>query len=119
MTPEHFFSKNLKWITLVLVLLLILKFVQGCNRNMGINMDKKKYTHEIDSLKRKYNNYYQLSQDSIKELNFQLRMANERALSANDKAQAIQNAVEKIKNNTTITVQGAEEIKDTNKKNNK
>jgi len=115
-TPQEFFTRNLKWITLVLVLLLIFKFVQGCNRNMGTNMDQKKYIHEIDSLKKKYNDYYRLSQDSIKELNFQLRFSKEQYKAANERADAIENAVEKIRSNTTITVKGAEEVVDTNKR---
>lgn len=111
MTPKDFFSKNMKWIALGLFFLFMLKSIQSCNRGTLLDMDKKQYIHIIDSLTIKYDRYYKLSQDSIKELNFELRMANKNAESANDKANAVQNAVEKFKTNTTIVVKG-EEVKD-------
>lgn len=80
-------------------------------------MDKRQYIHVIDSLQNKYDNLYTVSQDSIKKLNFELKLAKENAKSANDKATAVQNAVEKIRSNTTTTVvvKGAEEVKDSSK----
>jgi len=116
-TPTQFFEKNMKWITLALFLLLMFKSVQSCNRNMAINMSSKKYIEQIDSLTIEYNEYKEIAQDSIKKLNFELKLANEHANAANERATAVQTAVEKIKSNTTTTVvvKGAEEVKDTNK----
>jgi hypothetical protein len=116
-TPKQFFSKNLKWFFLIVVILLVFKSVQGCNRNMGTSIKEKQYTHIIDSLDTRYNEYYSKTQDSIKKLNFELELANEQAKSADQRANAVQSAVEKIKSNTTTTVvvKGAEEVKDTTK----
>lgn len=115
---EKWFNKNLKWIALILLVLFVFKSAQSCSRNMKLNISDKEYIHTIDSLNQKYNNYYELTQDSIKKLNFELKLANEHARSANDKADAVQSAVEKIRANTTTTVvvKGAEEVKDTNNK---
>lgn len=117
-TPQQFFSKNLKWITLALFFLFAFKSVQSCNRNMRLNITSGQYINQVDSLKNMYNTYYKESQDSIKKLNFELRLVSEHAKSADEKASAVQNAVEKMRTNTTTTVvvKGVEEIKDTSKK---
>lgn len=117
-TPTQFFDKNMKWIALALLFLLALKSVQSCNRNMRLNISSGEYIYAIDSLENKYDSYYELTQDSIKKLNFELKLAKEHAKSADDRAQAVQSAVEKLKSNTTTTVvvKGAEEVKDTTKK---
>jgi hypothetical protein len=75
---------------------------------MKLDMGANQYIEQIDSLKNLYTN----SQDSIKKINFELKLAKEQTKAANDRASAVQSAVEKIKSNTTITVKGAEEIKD-------
>jgi competence protein ComGC len=117
-TPEQFFSKNMKWIALALAFLLLFSSIKSCNRKMQLNMGTKQYVEQIDSLKNLYNTYKEESQDSIKKLNFELRLEKEKAGAADERAQAVQNAVEKIKSNTTTTVvvKGAEEVKDTTKK---
>lgn len=118
-TPEQFFSKNMKWFALGLLFLFLFKTTQSCNRKMQLNMGTKQYVEQIDSLKNLYHSYKEEAQDSIKKLNFELRFATEKAQSANDRASAVQSAVEKIKSNTTTTVvvKGAEEVKeDTSKK---
>lgn len=115
-TPHQFFSKNMKWFALAFLFLFLFKSIQSCNRNMQLNMGSKKYIEQIDSLKTLYNNYYRDSQDSIKKLNFELKLANEQVNAANKRAEAVQSAVEKVRSNTTITVKGAEEVKDTSKK---
>ena len=111
MTPEQFFSKNLKWIALALFFLLAFKSMQSCNRGTQLDMTKGTYIHQIDSLKKQYVDYRELTQDSIKKLNFELELARQQARSSNDKANAVQSAVEKIKSNTTVVVKGAEEVK--------
>ncbi|HPI81688.1 MAG TPA: hypothetical protein PK122_00445 [Candidatus Paceibacterota bacterium] len=115
-TPQQFFSKNMKWFALALLFLLMIKSVQSCNRKALLNMGSKQYIEQIDSLKTLYNNYYSDSQDSIKKLNFELKLANEQVNAANKRAEAVQSAVEKVRSNTTITVKGAEEVKDTTKR---
>ena len=117
-TPEQFFSKNMKWFALALLFLFLFKSTQSCNRKMQLDMGTKGYIEQIDSLKKLHTEYKETSQDSIQKLNFELRMANEHAKSADQRANAVQSAVEKIKSNTTTTVvvKGAEEIRDTTKR---
>jgi len=74
MTPEQFFKKNLKWFLLILWLLFCFKTIQSCNRKMNLSMTSKKYIHIIDSLENKYNVLEKNSNDSIKKLNFELRL---------------------------------------------
>lgn len=100
MTPAQFFSKNLKWITLILGFLFLLKSIQSCNRGSALAMNATKSSYVIDSL----TNNCVILQDSIKELNFELKLANKDAKSANEKANAVVNAVSVSKTNTTTTV---------------
>ena len=114
-TPEQFFSKNLKWFFLIMLVLFTFKSIQSCNRKTIINMGSKQYIVQIDSLKKEYYNYKETTQDSIKKLNFELKLANEQVKAANERATAVQSAVEKLRANTTTTVvvRGVEEVKDT------
>lgn len=115
-TPQQFFQHNWKWIVLIITFLFLFKSVQSCNRKMKLNISDKTYINMIDSLKK---NYYILEKsynDTVKKLNFELKLANEQVNAANKRADAVQSAVEKIRSNTTITVKGAEEVKDTSKK---
>lgn len=111
MTLTTFFQKNLKWITIVTLVLFLFKSIQSCNRNSKLDILSSKYENKIDSLNQNYDSLYKSSQDSIKILNFALKLSEQKTLSAEERAQAVQTAVEKIKSNTTITVKGAEEIK--------
>ena len=117
-TPAQFFEKNMKWFALGLLFLFLFKSVQSCNRNMALNIGSAQYVEQIDSLSKEYKEYKEITQDSIKKLNFELKLATEHANAANERAAAVQTAVEKIKSNTTTTVvvKGAEEVKDTSKK---
>lgn len=115
-TPEQFFSKNLKWFALALLFLFLFKTMQSCNRKTIINKGAKEYIHTIDSLEHKYNNCYKDSQDSLKKLNYELKLANEQVKAANERAAAVQSAVEKMRSNTTITVKGAEKVEDNKNK---
>jgi uncharacterized protein YegP (UPF0339 family) len=111
-TPQEFFNKNAKWFVLVLLALFIFKSIQSCNRGTSLGIDKKQYIHKIDSLENRYSTYYKTSQDSIKELNFLLKLANQQVRLVNDRADAIQHAVESVKSNTTVVVKGAEKVDD-------
>ena len=115
LTPEQFFTKNMKWIALGLLLLLMFKTMQSCNRKTIIGKGSKEYVHEIDSLKNVYGGYYRESQDSIKKLNYLLRLADQNAAAADRRADAVQSAVEKVRSNTTVVVKGAEEVKNDKK----
>lgn len=117
-TPAQFFSKNLKWITLIIFVLFLFKSVQSCNRNTLLSLDKKQYIEIIDSLKM----LEKESQDSIKKLNFELKLFEEKNKSlsvqvgdANKRADDAKEIASKVKSNTTVVVK-AEEIKDTSKK---
>lgn len=111
-TPEQFLSKNAKWFALVFLFLFLFKTTQSCNRKTQLRIGSKGYVEQIDSLQKEYRSYKETTQDSIKKLNFELKLATEHAKSADEKAQAVQSAVEKMKTNTTITVKGAEQVKD-------
>jgi len=110
MTPEQFFTKNMKWIALVLLFLLLFKFMQSCNRNMGASIKEKQYTHIIDSLTIKYNVLEKESTATITQLQYELKLAEEKANAADKRAGAVQSVAEKIRANTTTTVnvRGAE-----------
>lgn len=102
-TPSQFFTKNMKWITFIFMFLFLFKSIQSCNRKNQIDINSKKYIEQIDSLKIINNKY----NDSIKRINFLLEIENNRANYANERASAVQNAVEKLKSNTTIVVKSS------------
>lgn len=104
-TPQQFFSKNMKWFTLAFLILFLFKSIQGCNRNMGTRLSEKETKHTIDSLQK--NNDILL--DSIKRLQFTIRQtemkleaANEKADYANKRADAV---TEVAKRNNIINMQ--------------
>jgi len=103
-TPQEFFEKNMKWIALLFFFLFLLKSVQSCNRNMGTRLTEKQSKHAIDSLTKKYNVLERESSATIKQLEFELRLQSEKAGEADKRATAIQSVAEKIKSNTTTTV---------------
>ena len=104
MTPEQFLNKNMRWFAYAFLLLFLFKSMQSCNRSIQLNTSTIKYEYVVDSLKS--NNDY--LKDSIKDLKFELNLAKEHAQSADEKANAVQSVVEKLKTNTTITIKGAE-----------
>lgn len=104
---EQFISKNLKWFTIGFMCLFLFKCGESCNRKMKITKNEKEYNHVVDSL----NNQILISSDSIKKLNFELVLLNDKVKSANEKVSAIQSAVEKIKTNTTVVVKNNDENK--------
>jgi hypothetical protein len=107
-TPQNFLEKNMRWIALVLLILLMFKFIQGCNRNMGTTIREKQTTHIIDSLNTKYNNLEKESTTTIESLKFELKLQSGKAEEADKRANAVQSVAEKIKANTTVNVRGAE-----------
>jgi hypothetical protein len=104
MTPEQFFSKNMKWLALALLILFLFKSAQSCNRNMGASIKETRYIHIIDSLNTKYNMLEKESTATINELTYELKLAEEKAAAADKRAGAVQSVAEKIRANTTTTV---------------
>jgi hypothetical protein len=105
-TSQEFFQKNMKWFALLFLFLFLLKSVQSCNRNMGTRITEKQNKHLIDSLQKSITEL----NDSIKIVNWKNKMLESQAESEKRKADAIQSVAEKIKSNTTTTVnvRGAE-----------
>jgi hypothetical protein len=104
-TPQQFFSKNMKWFALAFFILFLFKSMQSCNRNMGTRISEKEYRHTIDSLTKKHD----ILIDSIKRLQFTIKQteielgaANERVEYANKRADAV---TEVAKRNNVINMQ--------------
>jgi hypothetical protein len=115
-TPQNFFEKNMRWIALVLLILLMFKFIQGCNRNMGTTIREKQATHIIDSLNTKYQNLEKESTATVESLKFELKLQSKSAEEADKRANAVQSVAEKVRANTTVNVRGAERDTITRKK---
>jgi hypothetical protein len=115
-TPQQFFEKYMRWFALAFLILFLFKSVQSCNRNMGTRHTEKEYKHTIDSLTKKYDILERVSSARIKELEFELRLQSEKAGDADKRAAAIQSVAEKIKSNTTTTVNVRGAQADTTKK---
>ena len=105
-TPQEFFGKNMKWFALAFLILFLFKSVQSCNRNMYYNSKDKITTQLVDSLE---HNIVVLN-DSIKTITWENRLLQTQAESEKSKAAAVQSVAEKVKSNTTTTVnvRGAE-----------
>ena len=120
-TPEEFFKKYSKWIIGILLLLFLSSSIKTCNRNMIINVLNSEKTELNDSLNNKYNvdtrilldSIYRLN-NTVQELNFQVKLANGKATAADQRANAVQSTAEKTRSNTTstIVVKGAEQVGD-------
>jgi hypothetical protein len=71
---------------------------------MGRRLSEKEYSHTIDSLIKKYDILEKTSSATISQLQFQLKLESKRAEDADKRADAIQSVAEKIRANTTTTV---------------
>ena len=105
MTPQVFFSKNCKYFAIAFFALFMMRSFQSCNRSNQITQMQQKYDTIVSSLQTQNN----LLLDSIKTLQFSISMANQKVQSSEEKVAAVQNTVDKIKTNTTITVKNAEQ----------
>jgi hypothetical protein len=99
-TPQEFFEKYMKWFALAFLILFLFKSVQSCNRNMSYNVKDKGVKYLIDSLEKKID----VLEGENKQLSFELKLQSEKAGEAQKRAEAIQSVAEKIKSNTTTTV---------------
>lgn len=112
MNVETFFKKNLKYITLILLALFLIKSSQSCNRNMANKRLTKENTYLVDSLNTMHGTeksqlLIELRdiQDSIQKLNYEVKLANAERDAANRRADAVQSTAEKIRENTSITIE--------------
>ena len=110
MNVETFFSKNLRWILIGAIFLLMIKTVQSCNRGMTIKKQTKIYTHDIDSLKNSI-----IKKDSVIQFQqYQINLADQKVKSADKRADDVKEVASKVKSNTTIKVVTPEQNKTNN-----
>jgi hypothetical protein len=99
-TPQDFLNKNMKWFALAFLVLFLFKSVQSCTRNMTTTVSEKDYKYTIDSLVKKDKE----SASIIMKLESELMLQSFKASEADKRASVIQSVAEKIKSNTTTTV---------------
>ena len=112
MNVETFFKKNLKYITIILLALFFIKSFQSCNRDMANTRLEKENTQLVDSLTYMHNTekgmyVIQLKNcsDQIQELQYEVKLANAERDAADRRANAVQSTAEKIRENTSITIE--------------
>ena len=112
MNVETFFKKNLKYITLILLALFFIKTFQSCNRDMANTRLEKENTYLVDSLntmhtteKGAYLIQIQNCVDEVRRLEYEVKLANAERDAANRRANAVQSTAEKIRENTSITIE--------------
>lgn len=122
MTPQEFFTKNMKWIVMILSLLFVIKSIQSCNRGMALDTLDKTNVEYVDSISSMYEGILAEKDVNINtltieltECRYEVKLANAQADGANKRADAVQSTAEKTRSNTTstIVVKGAEEVEDT------
>ncbi len=111
-----FIQKNLKYIALIFLALFLLKSSQSCNRNMAIKKLTKENTYLVDSLETMHGTEktqlileLENANDSIKELNYEVKLAKAGENAANRRANAVQSTAEKMRKNTTIKIENKSE----------
>jgi len=127
---ERWLKKNLRYITIALLALLMIKSVQSCNRKMTIRIQEKNLTEYCDSISggkdQKIKNQ-SLTIDSlnreilsreflIKDLSTELKIAGVKYDEAQKRADAIQRTASSIRSNTTIELKGVTQDTIKNKK---
>jgi len=116
MNIEEFFKKNLKYVAIILLGLLMLKSFQSCNRNMANKRLTKEIVHLGDSLstiyateKGVYVMQLQECEDENQRLEYEVKLANSERDAANRRADAVQSTASKIRENTTIKIENKSE----------
>lgn len=111
MTAQDFFKKNLRYITIGLFVVFMLKSFQSCNRNMEVKKLTKENAYLVDSLNTMHSTekatlLFQLEDcnDTRKQLEYEVKLANAGKVSANRRADAVQSTAEKVRDNTTTTI---------------
>jgi hypothetical protein len=112
MAAKQFLEKNQKYIVLILLALFFIKTFQSCNRNMTVNKLNKEIVYLTDSLNTMMTNETGMlllelnkAKDSIKTLHYEVKLAQSKEISANNRADAIQSTAAKIRENTTIKIE--------------
>ena len=119
---NRWLKRNLKYITLILLTLLIIGRIQSCNRKMGTRIREKAMTEECDSLmlgQQNIINNLNVEIESLKteiitrdyeimDLEKDLEIAGIKVNAAERRADAVQKTAEAVKANTTIEIKGAE-----------
>jgi len=119
---EKWLKKNLKWITIILLILYMFKNFQSCNRKMSLNIQEKNMTENCDSLQDILHNEINvlnvyvdsIAQENltkkfmIQDLRSDLKIAGIKADEAQRRADAVQKTAESVRSNTTIEVRGVE-----------
>lgn len=112
MDIQSFVKKNQKYITIILISLFFIKSFQSCNRNMTINKLNKELIYVSDSLNNLIDaetgqlaHQLSIANDSIKTLNFEVKLAKNKEESANKRATAVQSTAEQVRKNTTIKIE--------------
>lgn len=120
---EKWLKKNLRYITIILLALFLVKNVQSCNRKMTIRTQERNLTSNCDSLlslKKEIIYSKDLQIDSLEkeiltkdfiiiDLTNELKIAGVKVDAADRRADAVQRTAEKVKSNTTIEIRGAEQ----------
>ena len=126
---EKWLKRNLKYIVIVLIGILVISKIQSCNRKMSNRIAEKNLVENRDSLLHEKNliiGKKDLAIDSLKtviitrnyeilDLERDLEIAGIKVNAAERRADAVQRTAEKVKSNTTIQIKGAE--RDTTKTN--
>jgi len=127
---EKWLKNNLKYVTIVLLILFMFKNIQSCNRKMTIRIQEKNLSGQCDTLLKAKDNIINqkiiiidslnkelLSKEFlIKDMSAELRIAGVKYDEAQKRADAIQKTASSIKSNTTIQVNGVERDTIKNKK---
>ena len=116
MDVQVFFKKNLRYIALILLTLFFIKSFQSCNRKMEVSKLEKEIVYLNDSLNTMHGSEKSLLlqenlelKDSIKDLNYQVKLAEAERDAANKRADAVQSTASKIRENTTIKIENKSE----------
>ena len=119
---NRWLKRNLKYITLILLALLIIGRIQSCNRKMGSRIRENNLSAECDSIVQQKNDIIgskDLVIDSLRtiiitrdyeimDLEKDLEIAGIKVNAAERRADAVQRTAEAVKANTTIEIKGAE-----------
>ena len=116
MDVQEFFKKNLRYVALILLALFFLKSFQSCNRKMTISRMDKEIVHLNDSLNMMYGTEKEAlmielrdCKDLNQKLEYDVKLAESERDAANKRADAVQSTAERIRDNTTITIENKSE----------
>ncbi len=110
--PKSWFEKNLRTLFIIVIVLFLGQSFRGCINTSSLERSIKKTEHVNDSISAiKDQQYKDLqivldeSQDENQRLIYELKVAGVIATEAEKRAAAIQRTADRIKQNTTITIE--------------